>query len=346
MSNNWTNFLCDAGASFNELNEVTFSQSITSLSGSLYLTDLSWLSLIEVKGDDKKTFLQGQLTNDITLINDSSAQLSGLCTPKGRLRALFSIFNHQDNLYLQLPQTLSAANLKRLKMFVMMSKVELTDVSDQLFRIGIYGTAAATKLGTYGFEIPDEYNEVTHYNEMTLIRLAGDTARFECIASFDNMQKLWQKLEPDTQLLDTNQWRLVDIQAGIPNVFTQTNESFIPQMLNLHVLNGVNFKKGCYTGQEVVARMQYLGKLKRRMYIAHCDTTEQSTTAIPGQVLYSANCKSGQGAGHIVDVQSAIDGGIDLTAVITSEAVESNDIFLDEALSLPLIIKELPYSLE
>ena len=343
MSNDWTNFLSDSGAAYNEQDEVSFNQSIENLSGELYLTDLSWLGLIEVKGEDKNTYLQGQLTNDINHINSSSSQLSGLCTPKGRLRALFSIFYHQDNLYLQLPQALIATNLKRLKMFVMMSKVELNDVSDQLFRIGIYGASAENKLKEYGFELPDNSNGVSSFGAMTLIRLAGHIARFECIACFADMQKLWQTLTPDAELLDSNHWRLLDIQAGIPNVFAQTNESFIPQMLNLKALNGINFKKGCYTGQEVVARMQYLGKLKRQMYIAHCDTAE---IVEPGQKLYSATCKSGQGAGHIVDAQLAINGGLDLTAVIAIDAIENNDIFLDEALSMPLILQQLPYSLE
>lgn len=343
MSNNWINFLTNSGASFNEQQEVSFNQSISSLSGEFYLSDLSWLGLIEVKGDDKNTFLQGQLTNDINQISDSISQLSGLCTPKGRLRALFTIFNHHENLYLQLPQALAETNLKRLKMFVMMSKVELTDVSNDIARIAIYGKSAEKILSEYGFNIPEKYNDVTQFGARTLIRLAGKTARFECIASFEDMKQLWQKLSPQAQLIDTSHWRLLDIQAGIPTVFSQTNESFIPQMLNLQALNGINFKKGCYTGQEIVARMQYLGKLKRRMYIAHCDTTEN---AEPGQLLYSASSTSGQGVGHIVDTQVALDGGIDLTAVITIKAIEDNDIFLDETMTIPLIIQELAYSFD
>ena len=347
MSNNWINFITESGASYNEQQEVCFNQSIKSLSDKLYLTDLSYLGLIQVTGDDKNTFLQGQLTNDINLVNDSTSQLSGLCTPKGRLRALFSIFNHQQQLHLQLPQTLIEANLKRLKMFVMMSKVELTNVSNETIRIGIYGTSAEKALKEYGFDIPIEYNNSTQFKEMTLIRLADTPAstatRFECIASIEEMKKLWQALSPEAQLLDSSHWRLLDIQSGIPNVFSQTNESFIPQMLNLQALHAINFKKGCYTGQEVVARMQYLGKLKRQMYIAHCDTTE---SAEPGQLLFSASSKSGQGAGHIVDAQPNFDGGIDITAVITIEAIENNDIFLDEAMTIPLIIQELPYSFD
>jgi len=343
MSKNCFNFLNDSGASFNEQQEVSFNNSAKNLGEKLYLTDLSWLGVIEVSGEDKHKFLQGQLTNDINAISSSLSHLSGLCTPKGRLRALFTIFSRQDKLYLQLPLPLLEENLKRLKMFVMMSKVELKDVSDELIKIGIYGRKAKKHLKEAGFSIPTEANMVSENNDIVLIRLADKTPRFECIGPKKSIEKLWIQLQPQAQLLNTSQWRLLDIQSGTPNIFAQTNETFIPQMLNLQVLNGISFKKGCYTGQEVVARMQYLGKLKRRMYRAHCETKQ---LPLPGAALHSASSKSGQGAGNIVDAQFSLNGGVELLAVITSEAVENKDTFLDEAMEIPLNIQELPYTLE
>jgi len=346
MSNNWNKFLIDSNASFNEHNEVKFKQAnqpINNFSGELYLTDLSYLGLIEVKGDDKNTFLQGQLTNDINLLNSSITQLSGLCTPKGRLRALFTIFTHDEAFYLQLPASLLEATLKRLKMFVMMSKVELTDISDTQIRIGIAGASAEELLSKTGLSIPDRTNGVSNNNDIQLIRLCGEIPRFECIGSFEAIKKIWQQYQSDGQLLNTDHWKLLDIQAGIPSVQSHTQERFIPQMLNLQALDGINFKKGCYTGQEIVARMQYLGQLKRHMYRAHCET---STLPAPGQTLYSKTAKSGQGAGHIVDAQASLSNGIDLLAVITTTAIENNDIFLDEAMTIPLIIQELPYAFD
>ncbi|MCK5666861.1 MAG: folate-binding protein YgfZ, partial [Thiotrichaceae bacterium] len=332
MSNNWFNFLNQNGASFNSQKEVSFSSSIISndnsteasdsgfFEGDLFLTDLSWLGVIEVSGADSKTFLQGQLTNDINEISPSQSHLSGLCTPKGRLRALFSIFANANKLYLQLPYPLLENTLKRLKMFVMMSKVELIDVSDSLIKIGIYGNKSEAYLKDNGFSIPDEINMVTEHNGMQLIRLASHKARFECVGSSEKIQPLWESLRTHAQLLNTGHWKLLDIHAGIPNVFAASSEAFIPQMLNLQALNGINFKKGCYTGQEVVARMQYLGKLKRRMYQAHCDTQE---LPLPGSLLHSAASQSGQGSGNIVDAQFSPDGGIDLLAVITTDAVKN-----------------------
>jgi len=347
MSNNWFNFLTPFGATFNEAQEVSFnspeSTTVKSFQGELYLTDLSYLGLIEVTGDDKKTYLQGQLTNDINAISSSLSQLSGLCTPKGRLRVLFSIFTQDDKIYLQLPVTLMEETIKRLKMFVMMSKVELNNVDDTTVKIGLSGTQAINKLKESGFNIPAETNMVTENNGMLLIRQAGNTPRFECIGSIESIQSLWQSLQSNAQLIDTRHWKLQEIQAGTPNVFSSAKEAFIPQMLNLQVLNGINFKKGCYTGQEVVARMQYLGKLKRQMYLAHCDSDEIPQ---PGDELFSATCKSGQGAGHIVDAQKSLQGGIELLAVITKEAIVNKDIFLDDSLKVPLNIQQLPYSVQ
>jgi len=351
MSTKWFNFLNTYGATFNTDQEVTFQLKDESASVSLQedflLTDLSYLGLIEVSGDDRKTFLQGQLTNDINAISSSLSHLSGLCTPKGRLRALFSIFSLGDKLYLQLPVPLLEETLKRLKMFVMMSKVELIDVNDSIIKIGVAGKKAAHHLKENGFTLPLETNMVTENNGIQLIRLSGKTPRFECVGAIEKIQTLWQSLQTGAQLINTSHWKLLDIRAGIPGVFSSSKEAFIPQMLNLQALNGINFKKGCYTGQEVVARMQYLGKLKRQMYRAHCDTSDDAKELpLPGDPLHSAASKSGQGAGNIVDAQQSPNGGIDLLAVITIEALENNDIFLDEAMQQPLIIKKLPYSLE
>ena len=119
MANNWMNFLGEIGASFNELREVNFNSANDSTlnlqQGDLFLTDPSWLGTIQVSGEDKYTYLQGQLTNDVNAVSSSLSQISGLCNPKGRMRALFSIFTRNENLYLQLPHPLLAENLKRLK---------------------------------------------------------------------------------------------------------------------------------------------------------------------------------------------------------------------------------------
>jgi len=346
MSDNWFNFLSNAGASFNQSQEVQFNQSITHFNDDLFLSDLSWLGLIEMSGDDRQTFLQGQVTNDVNAISSSLSHLSAYCTPKGRMRALFTIFSRQtqtqSKLYLQLPVELLEANLKRLQMFIMMSKVELKDVSSTLIRIGVAGKQAIKYLQQQGLSIPVEINGVTQSGDITLIRCSGEIPRFECIGNLENIKGLWETLSPYAKLLDTRHWKLLNIHAGIPNIYPENNEMFIPQMLNLQALNGINFKKGCYTGQEVVARMQYLGKLKRHMYLAHSDS---ETLPAIGARIFSPNSSSSQGDGNIVDVQPALEGGIDMLVVVTNDAFESQNVFLDEAQLLPLSFMELPYAI-
>ena len=344
MTNKWINYLTETGLSINTRRELSHDSEATAIPDApLYLSDLSWLGLLEVKGDDLLTYLQGQLSNDINTVSSSLSQLSALCTPKGRIRALFRIIADGDKLLLQLPHPLLEENLKRLKMFILMSRVELNDASDDYVKIGIAGKDAEKTLQKAGFTIPQETNMVVKNNHIILLRLAGEQPRFECLGRFEDIKPLWELLTAQAKILNAGQWRLLDIKSGIPNVFPQSSENFIPQMLNLQVLNGVSFKKGCYTGQEVVARMQYLGKLKRRMYLAQC---QSDTLPEPGSSLYSASSSSGQGAGKIVDAQFSAPGEVSLLAVITTDAVEKQDIFLDEAMQQALSIQELPYSLE
>ncbi len=347
MSDNWITFLSDKGALFNQQHEVQFNQTITDFDQELLLTDLSWLGLIEVSGDDRQSFLQGQVSNDIHAVSSSLSHLSAYCTPKGRMRALFTILSRQtalqNKLYLQLPIEMLQANLQRLQMFVMMSKVELKDVSEDLIRIGVCGTQAIKYLRQQGLSIPEEVNAVSQSRDISLIRLAGEMPRFECVGGLQSMQKMWLSLSPQAKLIDTRHWKLLNIHAGMPSIYPQTNETFIPQMLNLQALNGISFKKGCYTGQEVVARMQYLGKLKRHMYLAHSNS---ETLPAVGAPVFSPGFSSGQGEGNIVDAQPALEGGVDMLVVVTNDAYDSQNVFLDEEHQQQLNFKQLPYSLE
>ena len=226
-------------------------------------------------------------------------------------------------------------------MFVMMSKVELKDASKDLIKIGVAGSQGEQLLQEQGLAVPGDHYGVTQTGEISVIRLAGKTPRFECIGTLQAIQALWESLKPTAKLLDSSQWKLLDIHAGIPNVYPETSEMFIPQMLNLQAINGVSFKKGCYTGQEVVARMQYLGKLKRHMYIAHSNS---DTLPVPGDPLHSPASSSAQGDGNIVDAQPSLQGGVDMLVVVTNDAFESQTVFLDEAQQKPLSFLELPYS--
>jgi folate-binding protein YgfZ len=152
------------------------------------------------------------------------------------------------------------------------------------------------------------------------------------------MIRLWEEFELKATRMGSNFWALQEIRAGIATVFPATVEAFIPQMVNMQLVDGVSFTKGCYTGQEVVARMQYLGKLKRRMYLTHVDA---ETAPLPGDELFAADSKSGQGTGKVVDAQATGDG-YDMLAVIEIESAEKQTVHLGA--DGPLVeIKKLPY---
>ncbi len=310
------------------------------LKGDCLLNDLSDLGLIRVSGEDKRSLLQGQLTNDIEKVSTTRSQLSSVCSPKGRMKASFRIFQRNDDLYLQLPSELLPDILKRLRMFVMMSKVVLDDLSEELHCIGLSGTCAAAILAD---TLPENDNDAVTVDQLTIIRIPGEVPRYQVIGNSDALQVLWQKAGEQARFTGRAYWSLQDIRAGIPSVYAQTIEAFVPQMVNMHVIDGVSFTKGCYTGQEIVARMQYLGKLKRRMYRVKIAT---DTEPQPGSELFSASSRSGQGAGKIVTASRSPDGGFEALAVIQISSVEEGDIKLGDVEGAVLELLELPYTVE
>ena len=302
------------------------------------ICDLSNLALLKISGEDAEHFLQGQLTNDVTHLTDTHTHLSAYCTPKGRVLALFRAFRRDDAYMLQLPRDILAPVQKRLGMFILMAKVTLQDVSDELAHFGIIGADSIRLLESHFTTLPNEEKKVVHQEGLTLIQHPGATPRHQVIGPTEAVQQLWLALEGEASRVSAQTWLLLDIRAGIPTVDLNTQESFIPQMLNLDAIDGVSFTKGCYVGQEVVARMHYLGKQKRFMY---CATVETDQTLQAGDQLYSPSSHSEQGAGTIVDLQR-IDNGYELLVVLESKIAETNDVRVSEN-GPKLEIKNVPY---
>ncbi len=347
MNSEWREFLQQQGAQFAETAVSGFADAATELKAAAtetVLCDLSHEGLICARGEESQSFLQGQLTNDVRSVDEYTHQLSGYCSPKGRLLALFQLFMRDGDYYLQLPQPLLEATLKRLRMFVLRSKVTLDDVSDQLVRFAVAGPAAEKMLGEKLAELPSGGFEAVTIDGVTVLRLTGPVSRYMLCGEPGAMQSLWQAMrDAGATPVGNGAWEWLTIQAGQPSVVADTIEAFVPQMLNLQLINGVSFKKGCYTGQEIVARMQYLGKLKRRMYLAHTETQHQPH---PGDELYSPESGSGQGAGRIVTVAASPNGGYDMLAVMEISGVESGEFYLDESQQTRLTIKQPPYAFE
>ncbi|HEY0721882.1 MAG TPA: folate-binding protein, partial [Gammaproteobacteria bacterium] len=289
------------------------------------LTDLGYVS---ANGADSEKFLQGQFTNDVRQVTATHSQLSSYCTPKGRILTSFRLLKRGDDYLMQMPAPLLPAFQKRLAMYILISKVKLENASERLATLGLSGSNAEDLLKGVGLTAPTETDGAATFNGTTLVRLPGALPRFQIIAEPTAIQSFWQKLATQAKPIGESAWELLDIHAGIPTVLPETVEAFVPQMVNLHLINGVSFTKGCYTGQEIVARMQYLGKLKRRLFRAHLDS---DSVPLPGTELFSTTSESGQGAGKVVMAQPAAQGGVDLLAVVQIGCAEANDVHLTDA---------------
>lgn len=324
----WQQFLTTQGAQFDAQGFASFAPAQST--SSLY--DLSSLGLIAVSGEDAYTFLQGQFTNDIKQVGEA-AQFTGYCTAKGRLLALFYAFSFDNTIYLQCPRPLIAAMVKRLRMYVLRSKVQVEDVSDAFVCLGL----AASDLSSLGVSQNIHGLSTTMYG--TLVRLPDSAGlqRAQWVVSATQAEAAWTQLCAQFTPASTNNWEALEIQAGVPQVYPSTQEQFVPQMLNLDALGGINFKKGCYTGQEIVARTHYLGKVKRRSLLASVRASDTSPQA--GDKILDAQQ---QEAGQLVRVAANGSNGWWLLAECRLEARESGEIFWQ---GQALQFVDLPYVL-
>ena len=346
MKPEWLEFLKDAGAEIENNKVVSFgnlTREQRMIHTGLVISDLSHYGLISVDGDDASDFLQGQLTNDVRNISEQHSQLSAYCTHKGRMLANFRVFKRDNSFYLSLPLSLLEPTLKRISMFILMSKVSIKNSSNALVRFGISGPTADEHLSSLISSLPKEVDDAVQADGYTVIKVPGLHPRYEIYGELAPMQKLWDNLDVHAAPAGAGAWEMLDIQAGIPTIYPETSEAFVPQMTNMQFINGVNFQKGCYTGQEVVARMQYLGKLKRRMFHVKVETNDLVS---PGDKLFSADCTSAQGAGQIVSAQQDPDGGYRALAVINISDIETGKVQLHDENGPVVSAEKLPYSVE
>ncbi|HEY9197823.1 MAG TPA: folate-binding protein YgfZ [Gammaproteobacteria bacterium] len=345
MQAEWKEFLISSGAEFDGADcVVSFgnpdAELRVALTGTVF-ADLSQRGVLAVRGQDAEAFLQGQFTNDVLHLDAGHSQLNGYCSAKGRLLANFRLWREADAILLSMPRVMLETVTKRLQMFVLRSAVSFEDMSERRVRLGVSGSHAEAELGGLIAGVPVAADEVMHSGEYTVLRLPGLQPRFEVHGPLAAMRKLWDVLNVRGAPIGTAAWELLDILAGIPAILPETADAFVPQMVNYQIIGGVNFKKGCYPGQEVVARMQYLGKLKRQMYLARVDSPDAPR---PGDDVYSADDPE-QSAGKIVNAQPHPDGGYQLLAVVQIASREGGQVHLGSAQGPLLTFGDLPYPL-
>jgi folate-binding protein YgfZ len=336
----WKTFLQSQGAVIEGSSVLHYgdpaSERAASADGTI-VADLSQLGVIALRGEDTASFLQGQLTNDVRTLHADAAQWSGYCSPKGRLLGNFLMWRQGEDYCLQLSGDILPGVLKRLSMFILRAKVTARDASDESVRLVVAGKQALAAVTASLGAVPDAAMRSVASEAGQVIRVGDD--KFVLSIPPERAAAVWQVLRESATPVGAPVWDWLRLNAGIPMIVAATQELFVPQMVNLEAIGGVSFQKGCYPGQEIVARSQYLGKLKRRMYLAHV-----KAEAAPGDPLYSADIE-GQATGTVVNAAPAPGGGFDVLAVAQVESANTQILHLKAADGAPLSLKPQPYAL-
>ncbi|MBL1433471.1 MAG: folate-binding protein YgfZ [Gammaproteobacteria bacterium] len=329
------------------LDPITLSDSTSDIHTQNLICQLSYLNVVAIHGDDAQKFLHGQLINDVEGLADNSLQLNGYCDPKGRLLALFHLIRLGDKYLMLIDQSISKSVIKRLQMFVLMAEVEFEPST--LKCIGFVQNNTQ-KTPTLIKEASLASSTVCSNNNGLILALLQDKpARYILIGDSSQLGQAWNSLSKNNLNCDDTVWHLLNVRLGQPSLAGKTQGAFVPQMMNLDLINGLSFSKGCYPGQEVVARMHHLGKLKRRMYRLHIRCEEQP---LAGDGIYSLNSDINAPQGHIESVGKIVsavkinDDEFDALAVLQIKHKEDSNLYLDDGDDTTLSITDLPYKIK
>jgi folate-binding protein YgfZ len=304
---------------------------------------LTQFGVIDTIGDDAASFLHGQLTNDTQHLDAANARLAGYCSAKGRLLASFLTWRSGEAIRLLVSKDVQAAVQKRLSMFVLRAKAKLVDASGEVAVIGLAGDVRHALSGVFD-ALPDGVHVKVDGPAGSLIRVpdALERLRYLWIGPKAQIEAHLPALEGKLKRVSPAVWDWLDIRAGEPRITQPVVEQFVPQMVNFDVLGAVNFRKGCYPGQEVVARSQYRGTIKRRTSLANV-AGELDTVKAGAELFHSDD--PGQPCGMVVNAASAPDGGVDLLVEIKLAALENGSVHLGSAEGAALRFLALPYGL-
>lgn len=314
MNSNWQDILGTLGAiAHPDSGEITHfgdaAEELDAARNGTVVVPLSHLTLLELQGEDSKTFLHAQLTSDVNHLASDAAQHAAWCTAKGRMLASFIVSRRGEDTYrLLIASELAAPIAKRLQMYVLRAKVKTRNAADTHVVLGVSGPQATAALGAADLPCPAEALHTAEAGEVQVIRLDGD--RYLVVAPVEQAENLWQDLQSIALPAGLPAWRWLDVQAAFPLIAAATQEEFVPQMADFEKIGGVSFHKGCYPGQEIVARTQYLGKVKRHLY-----RVSSPVALAAGDDLHSPD-NPDQAVGKIVSAAPAPEGGFAALAVI------------------------------
>ncbi len=332
MHETWYSFLLNQSAVIEEGLVTGFANEATGNSGAEnYLCDLSQLDVLRISGGDASDFLHGQFTSDVAALAQDHYQLSSWCNIKGRVIAVFILYRASDCFYLLLEREMTEQVSKRLGMFVLRSDVKIELVSDELVRLGLGGDEAHR-------DFQSQLQAARDNEPGIVLNLEDQPARSLVLCTAAQAEALWLELSQGAQAVSSVRWLEQDIHAGLPWPGKQGSEEFLPQSLNLDLLDGLSYSKGCYPGQEIISRMHFRGKLKQRMQLARVagDTLPQIGTHV-------YTLESDKQCGSVV--RACETGEKQYLMLLTLDIFEdaSPDIFLGDKQGPEVELLDLPY---
>jgi folate-binding protein YgfZ len=298
--------------------------------GTTYMA-LDDIGYLHVHGADATKFLHAQFTNDLAAMTVGDAQYSGYCTPKGRLLAFMLIIKSADDDYLLVTsREVCVSILPRLRMYVMRDDVAIEEMPDEMGVFGLLGEP-----GACGLPAADQEMHCATAGTVCTVTLDKQSWRHLVLAEPGKF------IDGACESGNESMWYRREIEQGIPRLGVATSEAFVPQMVNLDLIGAVSFKKGCYPGQEVVARVHYLGKTKQRMFLLETDTKQDIT---PGTAIYAAD-DSEKAAGTVVSAVRTGSGQLLLAVLQTSRIIDKSELHVGSINGALLALRKLPYAI-
>ncbi len=342
MNRQWQEFLAREGAVIQNGIVTDFgnpAEERNTVGRDNVIASLSHEGLIGVTGPDAAKFLQGQLTCNLNEVAPNASRLGAWCSAKGRVRITFRLFQWDGGFYLALPLECLDYAITQLQKYILRSKVSLRDASDERLRLGCAGPSIEEGLREIFKALPQAPDQVVQEGATTIIRLSDSASPcFEVVGTIDTLSAVWNTLRARATAVGREAWTALHILAGVPVITPPLTEAFVPHMLNLPEIGAVSFQKGCYTGQEIVARTQYLGKSKRHLHLAWIPAGEPPKA---GDALWIA--AETEHPGQIVNSAPAPEGGFLVLAVVASADVKKGGVRLRDQAGAELAFRALPY---
>lgn len=304
-----------------------------------FLVSLSQYSAISLCGEEQSKYLQGQVTCDVTTSTEHSLLIGAHCNAKGKVFSTFRLLNRNSAHLLLQPKTSIESSLAELKKFGVFAKVEISE-TDHLAFFSLVGDDSVSKLQANFERIPDSLNPVVQCNTTTLVYIAGKQARYLLIDSPEALSSVL--IEMALPIYTGAVWDLLEINEGFAQLNNESSGEYVPQMLNLQAINGISFTKGCYLGQETVARMQYLGKNKKALFAL---STSLSSPFQPDDIIEKPVGDNWRKAGDILSVYQADNGTCYFQAVLNNDIDNSAQFRIKSQPESIVTISALPYSL-